>query len=159
MAGAKSVLVLNAGLEELHRVTVKHAITMLAREVAEVYEAVEGKSFGPHPWPKVLKLVRYVRMGWRARRGPACTKAGVKQRDGHRCAYCGGRADTVDHIVPESRGGKLSWLNCVAACRRCNNLKGDRTPVEWGRRLLFEPSVPSWPSYHMVDVDLAVAVA
>ena len=142
-----SVEVLNAGYEPLHRVSVKHAITMLARGVAIVEEAVEGVMIGQWQKPTVVRLVRYVAMRWRQRHSPSCSKDAVKRRDGFRCGYCGGYADTVDHILPASRGGALSWLNTVAACKPCNNAKGDRTPAEWGRPLLITPSVPAWPTY------------
>jgi len=141
------VLVLNAGYEPLHRVSVKHAITMLVREVAVVEEAVEGHRFGPYPLPRVLRLVRYVAMRWRYRGAgrPAVTKDGVKRRDGA-CAYCGGPAETVDHVIPRSRGGDSSWLNLVAACEACNGRKADRTPLEAGMPLLLAPFVP--PAEH-----------
>ncbi|WP_402464153.1 HNH endonuclease [Isoptericola aurantiacus] len=137
------VLVLNAGYEPLHRVSMKHAITMLVREVAVVEESVEGVQFGPFPLPRVLRLVRYVTMRWLYRGGgrPPVTKEGVKRRDGE-CAYCGGPAQTVDHVVPRSRGGDSSWLNLVAACTVCNHRKADRTPVEAGMPLHLTPYVP-----------------
>lgn len=44
------------------------------------------------------------------------------------CVYCGNElADTVDHVIPFSRGGDA----LVSACRSCNTSKGKRTPVEW----------------------------
>lgn len=137
------VLVLNAGYEPLHRVSVKHAIGMLVREVAVVEEAVDGRTFGPFPLPRVLRLVRYVAMRWIYKRHgvPACTKQGVKRRDGA-CAYCGGPADTVDHVVPRSRGGPSTWINLVAACFTCNSFKADRTPAEAGMVLHVTPFVP-----------------
>ena len=59
-------------------------------------------------------------------------------------AYCGGKAETVDHIVPRSRGGLLTWENAVAACLRCNHRKADRTPAEAGMKLLVIPSRPQY---------------
>lgn len=50
----------------------------------------------------------------------------ILERDGHTCAYCGGEADTVDHIVAKNNGGLDEASNLVAACRRCNGLKSDR---------------------------------
>lgn len=135
------VLVLNASYEPLHRVSLHHAIRMLVREVAVVEEAVEESRFGPFPVPKVLRLVRYVVMKWVHRRNRVCTKAAVKARDG-RCAYCGGSAETVDHIVPRSRGGTMTWDNAVAACTTCNHRKGNRTPAEAGMTLLLTPARP-----------------
>lgn len=78
---------------------------------------------------------------------PAFGKGKLIKRDRHTCAYCGvvqdHRALTVDHIVPASRGGALSWMNTVAACRACNSHKADRTPDEARMPLLFAPFVPS----------------
>ena len=136
----EGVLVLNASYEPLQRVPIRHAVTMLARGVAVVHQAVDGRSIGPFPWPAVLRLVRYVRMAWNFRAG-ACSKEGVKRRDGA-CAYCGGKAETVDHVVPRSRGGRSTWQNLVAACRPCNQRKADRTPEEAGMRLRVTPYVP-----------------
>lgn len=137
------VLVLNASYEPLHHVSIKHAIGMLVREVAVVEEAAVGRQMGPYPMPRVLRLVRYVVMRWKYRHSPGCTKDAIKARDGM-CGYCGGAAETVDHIVPRSRGGLITWTNAVAACVKCNQRKADRTPDEAGMRLLFEPIEPGW---------------
>ena len=61
---------------------------------------------------------------------------GVLERDGHTCQYCGGKAATIDHVMPKSRGGTNSPGNLCAACTRCNSKKGDRTPEEAGMPLL-----------------------
>ncbi|KQV52847.1 restriction endonuclease [Pelomonas sp. Root1217] len=78
---------------------------------------------------------------------PCFSKAKVIRRDRLTCAYCGRQQElrelTVDHILPASRGGALSWMNTVAACRACNALKADRTPEEARTPLLFAPYVPS----------------
>lgn len=50
--------------------------------------------------------------------------AGVLRRDP--CSYCGRlprRGATLDHIVPESRGGENTWRNKTAACGWCNREK------------------------------------
>ena len=140
MAG---VLVLNAGYEPLHRVSLQHAIGMLAREVAVVEEAVENAYFGHFPLPKVLRLVRYVALKWR-NKAPKWSRRRLLDRDNGECGYCGKHADTIDHILPLSRGGDTSWLNTVAACFKCNNKKGSRTVTEAHMALRQEPFVPSW---------------
>lgn len=137
-----TVTLLNASYEPLGKVSFKHAVRMLFREVATVEEAHDGRMIGPHQWPKVIRLVRYVAAKWMYR--PAgFTRSGVLHRDGHRCAYCGGRALTVDHVLPASRGGGWTWLNTVAACSSCNHRKADRTPEEAGMRLRVRPFVPT----------------
>lgn len=139
-----NVLVLNASYEPLHSVEVRHAIRMLVRGVAVVEEAVEGRRFGHFPMPKVLRLVRYVAMRWRHGRRPPWGKRGLYQRDRGLCAYCGRPGNSVDHVVPRSRGGGTTWENTVVACNPCNNRKRDRTPAEAGMRLLVQPHVPRW---------------
>jgi hypothetical protein len=141
------VTLLNASYEPLAKVTFQHAVKMLFREVAIVEEADThpdggARMIGPHPWPRVIRLVRYVATKW-LYRPAAWSRAGVLVRDRYRCGYCGGRATTIDHILPESRGGPWSWLNNVAACERCNGEKGNRTPEEAHMRLWIEPYVPS----------------
>lgn len=39
------------------------------------------------------------------------------------CAYCGGPADTIDHIDALTSGGDHIWENMTAACRSCNSRK------------------------------------
>jgi 5-methylcytosine-specific restriction endonuclease McrA len=138
------VMVLNTDNTALHTVSVQHAIKMLVRQVAIVEEARDGHQIGPYPWPLVLRLIRYVKTTFIYARTPAWSKRGVLRRDHHLCAYCTGTADTVDHLVPQSRGGRNTWLNTVAACTRCNNLKANRTPGEAMMRLAWKPWVPSW---------------
>lgn len=41
-------------------------------------------------------------------------------------------ADGMDHLTPKSRGGTNDPSNLVPACDRCNNLKGNKTPAEYG---------------------------
>lgn len=63
-------------------------------------------------------------------------------RDNYTCAYCGKidiRTNTIDHIVPRSRGGGNTYQNCIVACLKCNQKKGARTPDEAEMILLFKP--------------------
>jgi 5-methylcytosine-specific restriction endonuclease McrA len=142
----EAVLVLNADLGPLHQVSLRHAIRMLFRQVAVVHEAEPDRLIGVYPMPRVVRLVQYVVTRWRYTAGPSWSRAGVLARDQRRCAYCLGRATTVDHVLPRSRGGRNTWLNTVAACEECNGRKGNRTPAEAGMRMRVEPSVPTWAS-------------
>ena len=78
---------------------------------------------------------------------PALSNPKLFARDRYVCAYCGGRflVDelTREHIVPISRGGSDSWMNCITACRGCNGRKGNRLPEEAHMTLLYLPYVPS----------------
>jgi hypothetical protein len=144
-----AVVVLNADMQALHVVSVKHAIRMLLRRVAEIHEAEPDQLIGVFPMPKVVRLVHYVVTRWRYTAGPAWSRTGVLKRDGRRCGYCTNPADTVDHILPRSRGGRNTWRNTIAACNRCNQAKGHRTPAEAGMVLKFQPHAPTWA--HLVN--------
>ena len=89
--------------------------------------------------PAVIR-VRKVVNPWRTRL--ILSRRRVLARDKHACGYCGASADTIDHITPVSRGGKNEWTNLVAACRRCNCRKADRTIEESGMRLSVNPVEP-----------------
>ena len=140
------VLVLNADMQPLHRVSLRHAVRMLVRAVAEVHEAIPDQLIGVFPVPSAVRLVRYVVTRWRHHAGPAWSRPGVLKRDGRRCGYCAATATTVDHIVPRSRGGKNAWKNTVASCYSCNQIKADRTPAEAGMVLRVQPAAPTWAS-------------
>ncbi|HRI98275.1 MAG TPA: HNH endonuclease, partial [Nocardioides sp.] len=119
---ATQVVLLNASYEPLGRVSFQHAVRMLFREVALVEEQHGDRMIGPHPWPRVIRLVRYVAAHW-LHRPAGYSRTGVLARDRHTCAYCGRHASTVDHVLPQSRGGASTWLNAVAACAPCNHRK------------------------------------
>lgn len=82
---------------------------------------------------------------------PLLNNKALFQRDRHLCAYCGNTFTdselTRDHVIPTSRLGPNTWMNCVTSCKRCNNQKGDRTPTEYGHELLYLPYVPNRAEY------------
>jgi 5-methylcytosine-specific restriction endonuclease McrA len=139
------VLLLNATFEPLAVVTAKRAVVLMLTGKAECVEAALDAAFHSEsltlPAPSVMRLSRYVRVPYR--KAVPMTRAGVLRRDGRRCAYCGKRADTIDHVVPRSRGGTHTWDNCVAACRACNSRKADRLVEEIGWTLDFVPRPPN----------------
>lgn len=50
----------------------------------------------------------------------------ILKRDNYTCQYCGKPGNTVDHIIPRSKGGYSTPKNCVCACSACNLKKGDK---------------------------------
>jgi 5-methylcytosine-specific restriction endonuclease McrA len=139
-------LVLNASHEPLHLASKKRAVSMVLAGKADVVET-DGDIFRSEktsvPSPSVVRLRRFVYVPFH-RSVPVTTRT-VLARDLYRCAYCGGRADTRDHIVPRDRGGKDEWENVVAACGRCNRKKGRRLLEELGWTLPFTPTKPLGP--------------
>ena len=77
------------------------------------------------------------------------------KRDDHLCLYCGSqyskRELTRDHVTPISKGGNDIWQNVVSACKRCNNIKGGKTPEEASMRLLAIPFAPSYTEYILLQ--------
>lgn len=137
------VLVLNASYEPIHVCAARRALVLLIKGVAQCEEAgveVLRSAAAAIAIPSVIRLVEYRRIPRQAR---ALSRKNILMRDHHTCQYCGrsgGAGDlTLDHVVPRSRGGAGSWENLVAACRRCNNRKGDRLPEEAGMRLRRRP--------------------
>lgn len=50
---------------------------------------------------------------------------------GHRCAYCGGPFEHIDHVKPLSKGGPHCLSNLRPACANCNLRKFAKHPREW----------------------------
>jgi len=141
----RRVLLLNSTYEPLTALPVRRAIIMLICGKADV---VHDDPSGPviHSTtrsiavPSVIRLRTFVRVPYRAR--VPMTRAALMHRDRFCCAYCGAKADTVDHVVPRSRGGDHSWENCVACCSTCNHRKGDKLLTELGWSLRWAPTSP-----------------
>lgn len=52
----------------------------------------------------------------------------VKRRDGYRCLACGTTRNlTIDHIVPQCKGGSDFPENLQTLCCMCNGIKDDQT--------------------------------
>ena len=137
------VLMLNASYEALGVVSAKRAFTMLAKGkiVMEKTTAVSVRS-GRRPFlvPSVIRLLDYARV---PRKSRAMSRRSILARDAHTCQYCltpfPASQLTLDHIIPQSRGGANSWENLVVACFPCNNVKAARTPEEAGMPLQRRP--------------------
>jgi hypothetical protein len=75
------------------------------------------------------------------------------KRDRYICAYCGNQFAhkdlSRDHILPRSRGGQDTWMNCVTACKRCNQEKGNLL-VEQFRPLIYVPYVPCRAEHYLL---------
>lgn len=118
--------------------------------------------------PEVILLTRYDSVP--SQNVNFCRRA-IWKRDEFKCQYCGVRPNydesTLDHILPRSKGGETTWLNCVLACYQCNSQKADRMPHEaykpkdkekaklWRgpspMRLLKEPKKPDFSIFRGSD--------
>ena len=158
--GMERVLLLNATFEPLALVSDRRAVVLVLAGRAEPV------AFRPDPRtfhsaqlsidvPAIVRLFQMVRIP-RWARTPPLTRRAVLRRDGGRCAYCSETADTVDHVVPRSRGGRHEWSNVVASCKADNLTKGDHLLSELGWKLAFTPRAPDghlWRLRHLAEVD------
>lgn len=96
--------------------------------------------------PAVIRLKKYVKIIYEEITRCSFTKRNVHLRDNFVCQYCGQKFEqrnlTIDHVLPESRGGATNWENCVSCCSSCNSIKDDCTPQEAGLKLIRIPSKP-----------------
>jgi 5-methylcytosine-specific restriction endonuclease McrA len=149
----RRVLLLNVTYEPLTTVGLKRAVCLVLCEKAEI---VHHDSAGQllHAatvsiaTPSVIRLQRYVRIPPRNR--VPLTRAALMRRDNYKCAYCGRHAETIDHVIPRSRGGQHAWENCVASCTMCNHRKADRLLEELGWSLPVAPAVPRGAHWRLI---------
>ena len=136
-------LVLNATYEPLSVVPSRRAVVLVLDHKAELLhdtgEALHSERLTV-PVPSVIRLRTFVKVPFR-RRAPL-NRRGIFARDDQRCQYCGAAAESIDHVIPRSRGGQHTWDNVVAACRPCNVRKRDRLLPETTMHLRRSPALP-----------------
>ncbi len=151
-------LVLNVTYEPLSVVTGRRAVVLVLTERAEVvhegHDVLRSERLALTV-PSVVRLRTLVKVPYQ--RHLTVSRRGVLARDAHRCQYCGSRAETVDHVVPRSRGGGHTWDNVVAACRPCNLRKADRFLRESGLHLRTTPGPPCRSLWVTTAVDAVPA--
>ena len=139
----QSALVLNATYDPLSVVSSRRAICLVLGDKADLIEHDESFLRSERlslPNPSVIRLRYVVKVPYHRR--TSLSRRAVFARDDNRCQYCAGIADSLDHVMPRSRGGLHIWENVVAACRKCNLGKRDRTPDEAGMKLAKTPLIP-----------------
>jgi len=94
---------------------------------------------------------------------PRRLRARVARTAGYACGYCrtpqsiAGFRLTIEHIVPEARGGKTVEANLWLACHACNEFKGDRVrgrdPRTGKRVRLWNPRRQKWHEHFAWSAD------
>lgn len=98
--------------------------------------------------PEVVVCTEYRGFGYKVnqRRRPKFSRRNLYLRDRNTCQFCNRKLPTeeltMDHVVPKSKGGQVSWTNIVLACVPCNGKKGDRTLAAAGMKLVRQPFEP-----------------
>lgn len=138
------VLLLDVGYQPLRAITARRAVRLMSAdkvEVVEMSDATMRSASAAMPLPSVIRLRYSISIPFRAR--VPLNRRAVLARDRHKCAYCGHKASTIDHVIPRSRGGKHRWENVVAACGPCNARKDDKLLSELEWTLDFTPHAPT----------------
>jgi 5-methylcytosine-specific restriction endonuclease McrA len=154
------ILRLNLAGKPIEWLTWQEATTLYARDLVtwtlgDTIRTVKGGTSRNTNLQSRIELHSIVACAGEIFRGaakkPALTNKILFRRDQNLCLYCGkhfaDRDLSCDHVVPTSRGGRNVWKNVVAACRRCNHFKQDRTPEEAGMELLALPYEPNAAEY------------
>jgi 5-methylcytosine-specific restriction endonuclease McrA len=166
-----SVLLLNAdaapvSILPLSTVGWEEAIRYMVLEKVEVLAWYEDWIVHSANWntrvPAIIMLKEYQK----PKNTMRLSKRNIFLRDEYTCQYCGtlcsdGSA-TLDHVLPQSLGGKTTWENSAAACKPCNykkaastKMKPVRPPhkphywelVEKRKKMGFHLAHPSWADY------------
>lgn len=166
------VLVLNKHYMPIRVVNVKRAVSLLARNLAEVIDLDKGQysnydfeswievsdlkqEFEPNAHdfihtvklsvavPRIVRLLFYDRL---PKKDVTLNRRNIYARDNNRCQYCGKKYPpnelSLDHVIPKSKGGGATWENLVCACVKCNVKKGHRPLEETHMRLFHKPIKP-----------------
>lgn len=83
--------------------------------------------------PSVIRIQNYIPMEYK---NVPLSRKNIFERDDYTCIYCNKRRKsimTIDHIIPQSKGGKNTWENLITACRSCNGEKADLSLEEFGK--------------------------
>ncbi|HEV7951069.1 MAG TPA: HNH endonuclease [Glaciihabitans sp.] len=135
-------LVLNASYEPLGVVSARRALILVmcgkASSIADSGVVMHSATLDMDA-PSVILLNQYHHI---PRRAVPLTRRALLERDRHTCAYCQRHGDTIDHVLPRSRGGQHAWDNVVVACFKCNNKKSDLLLSELGWKLSYIPKAP-----------------
>jgi 5-methylcytosine-specific restriction endonuclease McrA len=168
-----SVLVLNRLYMAVHIINIRRAFCLLYRDLAEVIHYEEGHftNYSFETWlelsnlhvdckqshedwirgvnfeilaPRVIRLMDFDRV---PKQHLHLNRRTILARDEHICQYCGRHYPTsqlsIDHVIPRSRGGGMTWENVVCACLACNTKKGGHTPHEARMKLVRHPKRPN----------------
>tara|TARA_X000001036_G_scaffold119779_1_gene113280 strand:+ start:9543 stop:10082 length:540 start_codon:yes stop_codon:yes gene_type:complete len=140
-----SVLVLNANYSPMTVCTAKRAISLYFLNKIDVLSNYNEKVHSPSTslnLPSIIKIKTYIKNHSIA---VEISRKNILIRDNYICQYCSlqNKSLTIDHVIPKFRGGQDNWDNLVAACKKCNQKKGEHTPEEAKMPLIKKPKRPN----------------
>ena len=142
-----TVLLLNASYEPLRVITLRRAIGLVLAGKVDLVESsadqvLRTSGGAAYEVPVVVRLRNMVKVPFQAT--VPLSRRAIEARDERRCQVsgCDRHGQTVDHVVPRSRGGAHEWTNVVLMCTRHNSHKGAHLLSELGWHLKREPVAP-----------------
>jgi len=96
--------------------------------------------------PSIIRVFTYVKLNFQK---VPLTRENIYKRDNFECVYCGQTTKkllTLDHVIPQSKGGPNAWDNLVTACKKCNGEKADLMVEEYTKNI----PKPQRPHYLML---------
>jgi len=140
-------LVLNTDMTPLGTISYKRAVVLSIKNenitVLSFYKKQIRSETRQHKIPAVILYQKYVSYS----KPIKISKKHILYRDKYKCQYCSvdlnNTNGTVDHIIPicrfKNRTEANTWENMVAACKKCNLAKGDKSLEQFGKKLLSKP--------------------
>ena len=148
MNGMNDVILLDSDYQFVNSINWKKAVRLMVKGKVEVVKESTCR-IGDFVLPLVLKLFKsfsYLlgkKMRW--------SRENIYERDHFTCQYCSAKlakhSVTIDHVVPQCRGGKNTWENTVCCCKSCNHEKGDTGVEDYHRNLIRKPKAPTVGEY------------
>lgn len=153
MDKGKCITVFTKGFLPAYQISLRHAVVLLvtgrAENLLDMSESINRiKTIGGYfEVTNCIRMLRGELGGNYSIPSPSCTN--LLKRDGNACVYCGcknKKSLTIDHVIPQSRGGKDTWENLVIACSPCNSKKGNSLLEECG--MSFHRPIKLGPPRH-----------
>ena len=111
----------------------KEAITYLWLDKVHVLEWYDDWIVSSSSWETRVPAVIMLKDMMKRKRKPRFSRYNVYLRDLFTCQYCYTQFTqkdlTLDHVLPQSYGGKTTWENIVTACGPCNHDKGNNPKI------------------------------
>lgn len=140
-----NIILLTKDFTFLNTLTIKKCIKLVVKKKVEIIKSTDKELRVGFKLPKVVRLLHNIDTNF-SKKVPF-SKQGIMIRDNYKCQYCGKQLNaknaTIDHVLPVSKGGKNSFLNCVCSCKTCNNWKDDKLLSETNMVLAKTPIHPT----------------
>lgn len=143
------IILLSHDYSFLNLLSIKKCVKLWAKSKIEIIKSTDKELRVGFRLPLVVRLIKSININ--IKKNIPFSKQNIFIRDEYTCSYCGkelnARTATVDHIVPQAKGGKNSYLNCATSCKPCNQVKADYDLSATDMSLKKKPYHPSFNDF------------